>query len=85
MDQHTQSGESDMYRTWTASADDAVTLARELEIHLNEYAEAVLSVSYSVDTAHHVLVVYTPIDPSELAAQRAVFAEVEQLIDSAPG
>jgi hypothetical protein len=73
-----------VYRTWTASAEDAETLARALEIHLNEFAEDVLSVSYAVNEAHHVLVVYTPIEPIALAEDEAAVAVAEQIIDSAP-
>jgi hypothetical protein len=73
-----------MYRTWTASAQDAESLARALEIHLNEFADAVLSVSYAVSQAHYVLVVYTPIDPTRLAEDEAAVAVAEQIIDSAP-
>ena len=73
-----------MYRTWTASAGDAETLARELEVHLNEFAETVLSVSYAVDTNHHVLVVYTPIDPAALVAREEAVTLAEHIIDSTP-
>ena len=73
-----------MYRTWTASARDAQSLARALEIHLNEFAETVLSVSSAVDDAHHVLVVYEPIEPSAIAADETAVEVAEKIIDSAP-
>ena len=70
-----------MYRTWTSSADDAATLARELEIHLNEYAEQVVSICYAVSGGHHVLVVYKEIETLAIAVEEAAVAEAEHIID----
>jgi hypothetical protein len=73
-----------MYRTWTASADDADTLARELEVHLNEYAEEVVSICYAVSGAHHVLLVYREIEVRTIAVEEAAVAEAEHIIDGGP-
>ena len=52
-----------MFRTWTASDDDPEALARVVEGRLNEYAEVIHSVSYSVSAGrHYVMAVYTEID-----------------------
>lgn len=69
-----------MYRTWTASGEDASRLARELETHLNEYAGEIVTVAYAVDRLHHVLVVYTAIDMAAEAGEEAV-AAAESIID----
>lgn len=71
-----------MYRTWSAQAPEAEDLARLVEQHLNEFAADVISVAYSVDRVHHVLVVYRPID-LELEARDAVTV-AEQIIDTSP-
>lgn len=72
-----------MYRTWTASGSDAQSVARELEAHLNEYADSVVSISYAVDGEHHVLVVYTPIEMTAITEESAV-AVAEHIIDASP-
>jgi hypothetical protein len=71
---------SHMFKTWTSSALDAETVARDLEAHLNEFAEEVVSVAYAVDSGHHVLAVYREIEP---LADVAVVAVAEQIIDHA--
>ncbi|HLJ68894.1 MAG TPA: hypothetical protein VKX16_16175 [Chloroflexota bacterium] len=68
-----------MYRTWTASAEDAESLARALEAHLNEFAEEVISVGYAVTGSHHVLAVYRELEGSLQAG--AVVAVAEQILD----
>jgi hypothetical protein len=68
-----------MYKTWVSSAADAETLARDLEVHLNEFASEVISVSYAVSNVHSVLAVYRDIDHSTEAA----VAVAEQIIDGA--
>ncbi len=72
-----------MYKTWTASHDDAETVARDLEVHLNEYAEEVISVAYSVDHRHHVLAVYRAIGPATEAQHEAAVSVAEQILDDA--
>lgn len=68
-----------MYVTWSHSAEDGDALARALEAHLNEFADEVISVSYAIDRAHHVLVVYRGI---ESVADAQVVAVAEQIVDS---
>ena len=58
-----------MYRVWTASADDPEELSRAVEVHLNEFAEEIISVGYAVDAGHHALVVYRPIEVGAVAAE----------------
>jgi hypothetical protein len=72
-----------MYKTWCASHDDAEALSRDLEAHLNEYAEVVLSVSYSVTDRHHVLAVYKPVEFFDQARAEAAVTVAEQIIDQA--
>ncbi len=72
-----------MYKTWTSSHDDAETVARDLEVHLNEYAEEVISVAYSVDDRHHVLAVYRAIGPATEAQHEAAVSVAEQILDDA--
>ncbi|GAC1473096.1 MAG: hypothetical protein PVSMB7_26600 [Chloroflexota bacterium] len=64
-----------MFRTWTTSADDAETVSRALEVHLNEFADEVVSVSYSVDGAYHVLAVYRGIEHVVENAEAVTVAE----------
>ena len=73
-----------MYKTWVASAADEATVARGLEAHLNEFADEVISVCYSVAQEHHVLAVYRPIEPT-FAAQSEAVAVAENIIDHAQG
>lgn len=71
-----------MYRTWTGSAEDAITVARALEVHLNEYAEEIVSVSYAVSGAHHVLAVYREIEALGHEEEAAVTV-AEEILDEA--
>jgi hypothetical protein len=70
-----------MYKTWVSSG-EIVTLARELEAHLNEFAAEVVSVSYAVTDSHHVLAVYKLVEPSTSGQEVAVSA-AEQIIEEA--
>jgi len=75
-----------MFMTWTASDDDAEALARLVEGHLNEFAEVVVSVSYSVSAGrHHVLAVFVPIGAPEGDQARAAAAvsEAEEIVEQA--
>jgi hypothetical protein len=72
-----------MLRVWTASADSADELAGNLESFLNEFAADVVSVSYTVTEAHHVLVVYRPFDLEAGKAEETAVALAEQIIDEA--
>ena len=72
-----------MFNTWTDSDDDAESLARKLEGHLNEYAEDVISVSYSVDGGrHHVLAVYRPVELFEDGQMEAVVSIAESIVEA---
>lgn len=65
-----------MYRAWTASAEQAEDLSRAVEVHLNEFADEIISVAYAVYDGHHALVVYRPIevDTTDLAAEAVASA-----------
>lgn len=69
-----------MYRVWTASAGTPDALARSLEMHLNEFAEEIVAVSYAVTDAHHVLAVYRAVDLSGRPAVEAAVAVAEELV-----
>ena len=70
-----------MYRTWVFSAPDSETLARNLEVHINEFADEIISVSYSVHTNHHVLVVYRGIDATSSEHEETAVSVAEHIID----
>lgn len=72
-----------MYKTWTAVGDDGDTVARDLEAHLNEFADEVVSVCYAVTGQHHVLAVYRAIEPVGEAAHEAAVSVAESIIDRA--
>jgi hypothetical protein len=72
-----------MYKTWVSSAANAETLARDLEVHLNEFASEVISVSYAVSNVHSVLAVYRDIDLTVAQPAEAAVAVAEQIIDGA--
>lgn len=74
-----------MYKTWTGFADDAPTVARDLEAHLNEYAGEVVSVAYAVSDLHYVLAVYREVDAGHEASHEAAVSIAEQIIDHAKG
>lgn len=73
-----------MFKSWTASDPDPEALARHLEGHLNEYAEVILSVSYSVSAGrHHVLAVYRPIEPLGDDHLEAAVTLAEEIVEEA--
>lgn len=74
-----------MYRAWTASADDPEELARAVEVHLNEFAEEIISVAYAVDRNHHVFVVYRPIEVEVAEAAAEVLATADALLEEQRG
>lgn len=69
------------FQTWTSSNTDAGTLGRELEAHLNEFAERVISVAYAVTDAHYVFALYEPVQPAGDASEEAAVTVAEQIID----
>jgi hypothetical protein len=72
-----------MFKTWTASSGDVESLARELEVHLNEFADEVISVAYAVTDRHHVLAVYRLIDLSIEDREEAAVSVAEHIIEGA--
>ncbi len=74
-----------MYKAWSAKAPEESELARAIELHLNEFAEEVISVAYAIGDQHYALVVYRPIDARELVSMQSALAEAVQIIDDAQG
>ena len=74
-----------MFKSWTTSADDADTLARNVEAHLNEHADEVLSVSYAVADKHRALVVYRPIEAALGAPAEAAVTVAEHILEQNQG
>lgn len=72
-----------MFKTWTASAGDGESLSRELEVHLNEFADEVISVAYAVSDRHHVLAVYRPVELSIEDRQEVAVSVAEHIIEGA--
>ena len=72
-----------MLQVWTAEDDDGEALARRLETHLNEFADHVLSVSYSVAGKHHVMAVYHAVEPSEDASMGVAVSIAEEIVADA--
>jgi hypothetical protein len=72
-----------MFKTWTASAGDVESLSRELEVHLNEFADEVISVAYAVSDRHHVLAVYRPVELSIEDRQEVAVSVAEHIIEGA--
>jgi hypothetical protein len=70
-----------MYKTWVSSGPDAEALARALEVHLNEFAEDVISVAYAVHHEHHVLAVYRAIDLTLGAAEESAVTVAEDILE----
>lgn len=70
-----------MFKSWYGSAGEMEILARQLEAHLNEFAEEVISVSYAVSGSHYVLAVYRELDVS--SEQEQAVSVAEQIIDDA--
>lgn len=73
-----------MFKTWTASAEDLETAARELEAHLNEYADEVVAVTYAVAGAHRVLAVYKPVEAAGLEGEAEAVVAVEEMLEGLP-
>ena len=71
-----------MFKTWSASGEDGETLARDLEAHLNEYAEELLGVGYAVGQRHYALAVYRPLGAAE-PDEAAAVTVATQIIDRA--
>lgn len=73
-----------MFKTWTASDDDNQALARLVEGHLNEHAEVIISVSYSVEAGRHpVLAVYKPVEAADDGHLEAAVSIAEQIVEEA--
>lgn len=73
-----------MFKTWSASDDDAEALARLVEGHLNEHAEFIESVSYSVSGGrHHVLAVYRPLEALGEEQAEAAVSVAEDIVEQA--
>lgn len=72
-----------MYKTWTAHGDDAEGVARQLEAHLNEYAQHVVSVAYAVAGQHYVLAVYKEVEAAVDMREEAAVTLAEHIIDEA--
>jgi hypothetical protein len=70
-----------MYKTWTGSAPQAESLARDLEAHLNEFAGEVVSVAYAVSDAHYVLAVYKLVETSAAEGAEVAVTTAEQIIE----
>ncbi|HEX8917744.1 MAG TPA: hypothetical protein VF898_04535 [Chloroflexota bacterium] len=70
-----------MFKVWQGSAGNAETLARDLEAHLNEYADEVMSVSYAIAGNHFAIAVYRELDIS--AGHAVAISAAEQIIDDA--
>ena len=73
-----------MFKSWTTSADDAESLARNVEAHLNEHAEEVVSVSYAVTDKHRALLVYRPVEPT-LGEQVVAVTVAEHILEQNQG
>ena len=70
-----------MFKTWTSGGPDAESVARELETHLNEYAQDVVSVSYAVTDQHWVLAVYRAIEATAMAGEAEAVAVAEHILE----
>jgi hypothetical protein len=72
-----------MFKTWTASSSDVESLSRELEVHLNEFADEVISVAYAVTDRHYVLAVYRAVELSIEDRQEVAVSVAEHIIEGA--
>lgn len=71
-----------MFKTWTADDEDPEALARTVEGHLNEHADLIISVSYSVSAGrHHVLAVYKPVTAIEDEHLEAAVSVAEEIVE----
>ena len=72
-----------MLKTWTASSREVESLARDLEAHLNEFADEVVSVGYAVTDRHYVLAVYKMVELSIEDRQEVAVSEAKHIIEGA--
>ncbi len=72
-----------MFKIWTASSPEIEPLARNLEAHLNEFADEVVSVAYAVTDAHYVLAVYRQVELSIGDRQEVAVSVAEHIIEDA--
>ena len=72
-----------MFKTWTASSGDVESLSRDLEVHLNEFADEVISVAYAVRDRHYVLAVYRAVELSIEDRQEVAVSVAEHIIEGA--
>ncbi|HEY8685808.1 MAG TPA: hypothetical protein VIO57_09395 [Chloroflexota bacterium] len=74
-----------MFKTWTASSREIESLTRDMEAHLNEFADEVVSVGYAVTDRHHVLALYKSVELSSDDRQEVAVTEAEHIIEGALG
>lgn len=75
-----------MFKAWTADDADPEVLARLVEGYLNEHADLMISVSYSVSAGrHHVLAVYKPIETTADDSLEAAVSLAEEIAEEAQG
>ncbi len=74
-----------MFKTWAASSREIESLTRDLEAHLNEFADEVVSVAYAVTDRHHVLALYKQVEPSIDDRQEVAVTEAEHIIERVQG
>lgn len=72
-----------MFKTYAASSRQIDSLTRDLEAHLNEFADEVVSVAYAVNDRHHVLAVYKTLELSIEDSQEVAVSEAEHIIEGA--
>ncbi len=73
-----------MFKTWTASHEEAAALAEILEAYLNEFAEKVISVGYAVtDERHQVMVVYQVLEAAKDDRMEAAVTLAENIVEQA--
>ncbi len=72
-----------MYKAWWCSAPAGETLAKLVEAHLNEFADEVISVAYSISDEHNVLAIYREIAESHESEMEASVSIAEQILDEA--
>ena len=72
-----------MFKAWAHSDVDRDSLVKELEHHLNEHAEEVISVSFAVSGGFHVLAVYREVESGLEGAAEAAVDVAEEIIEQA--
>lgn len=70
-----------MFKTWASSSSEIESLTRDLEAHLNEFADEVISVAYAVTDRHFVLAVYRRVELSIEDRQEVAISEAEHIIE----